>query len=83
VTFGWTTFDSGSHGAAFLMAHYHDQRNMQVLGPIFKTSQFRICGYVAGHADDKQVSQSLIEDDLRRHTRIGTTEDFSVWVLAG
>src|SRR5262245_36397747 len=30
---------------------------------------------VAGYADNKQVSQTLIEDDLRRNPGIGTTED--------
>jgi len=27
---------------------------------------------VAGHANDEQIAQPLIEDDLHRHSRIGT-----------
>jgi hypothetical protein len=30
---------------------------------------------VARHADDKQVAEALIEDDLGRHARIRTAED--------
>ena len=30
---------------------------------------------VSSDADDKQVAEALVEDDLGRHARIGTTED--------
>jgi len=37
---------------------------------------------VASYADDKQVTKALIEDDLRRHSRIGTSEKNGERLLA-
>src|SRR2546429_9537314 len=30
---------------------------------------------VSGNTNDKQVAQALVEDDLSRHPRVGTTEN--------
>jgi hypothetical protein len=30
---------------------------------------------ISGNADDEQVAQALVEDDLCRHPRVGTTEN--------
>ncbi len=32
-------------------------------------------GDVPGHPDDEKIAESLVEDDLRRHPRIGTPEN--------
>src|SRR3989442_9041126 len=33
-------------------------------------------GYdIAGNADNKQVAEALVEDNLSRHARVGTSED--------
>ena len=38
---------------------------------------------VAGDADDEQVAQPLVEDDLRRHPRVGTAEQDRERLLPG
>ncbi len=38
---------------------------------------------VAGDADDEQIAQPLVEDDLRRYARIGAAEQNRERLLAG
>jgi hypothetical protein len=36
---------------------------------------------VTGNADDKQIAQTLVEDDLCWHSRVGTSENDREWLL--
>ena len=38
--------------------------------------------YVTGHAHGKQITETLIENDFRRHTRIRTAKNDGVRILA-
>src|SRR5438552_8381754 len=55
---------------------------MQMLHGIFDRSEDKWIGDVPRHPQDKNVSQSLIEDIFRRHARIGAGQDNRERVLA-
>ena len=45
-------------------------------------ANLRTSGDVSGNTDDKQVAKALIEDDLCRHARVGTSENDGEGFLA-
>ena len=47
-----------------------------------RCSQGCVVGDVARDADGKQVTETLIKDDLRGHTRVGAAQDHGERVLA-
>ena len=82
MSFWWTTLQRGSDGSATLMANDNKQRNVEMLGPVFETCQLGVRSYVARDSHDKQIAQSLIENDLWGHAGIRTTQNLGVWMLA-
>ena len=56
------------------MSHYHHQRHLQVLRCVFHAAQDRLVGYRARCANNKQISQSLVENQLRRYPGVGTSK---------
>lgn len=67
MTFSVAALDSRSYGAAAFMAQYNQQRNVQMLGPVFQASDLNICRDISRHADNKQVAKALIKNNLRWH----------------
>jgi hypothetical protein len=67
VTFSLAALDSRSYGAAAFVAQYDQQRNVQMLGPVFQASDLNICRDVSCDADDKQVAEALIKNNFRRY----------------
>jgi hypothetical protein len=68
-------FDGGQNGAAPRMAYDHDQANAVAGGGKFDAADERRRHDIARNADDEQVAEALIEDDLSRDAGIGATED--------
>jgi hypothetical protein len=56
------------------MSQNHDKPRTKLLSRILDTTCLRRGDNVAGYTDDKQIAQSLIEDDLWGHSRIGTAQ---------
>src|SRR5579863_2007107 len=61
-------------GAAVLMPEYHNETRAQMLDGIFERADHQTVGKVAGHANDKELPESLNEDKLRNNAGIGTGE---------
>jgi hypothetical protein len=75
-------FDSGRDGSALGVAQYHNQRRDELQCGKFDAAELRWSNDVSGNADDKKISQALVEDEFRRHPRVGTSEYYGEWVLA-
>src|SRR5262245_58318452 len=69
--------------AAALMAHHHDERHVQVLRGVLEARDLGVAGDVARDANIEEIAESLIEDDLRGNTRVRTTENRRMRMLAG
>jgi OOP family OmpA-OmpF porin len=54
--------------------HHHNARTKPLGGELHAADLGR-CDDIAGHTNDKEVTQALIEDELRRHPRVGTSEN--------
>ena len=61
---------------------HHHQAGAERFGRELDAADLRGRDDVAGHADDEQVAEALIEDDLGRHARIRTAEDDGQRLLA-
>ena len=59
VAFGWTTLDCRGHRTTAFMAQDHDQRDMQMLGAVFKASDFRVCCHIAGEKSTKRANIAI------------------------
>jgi hypothetical protein len=57
------------------VAQHDDERRPEPLGGELDAADLRGRDDIAGNADDEQVAEALVEDDLRRHPRVGTAED--------
>ena len=57
------------------MTEHHDQASLEAGCRKFHTADLGWSDDVARDADDEQIAEPLVEDDLCRHTRIGTPED--------
>ena len=64
------------------MAEHHHQARAEGLGGELDAADLGGRDDVAGDADDEQVAESLIEDQLRGHARIGAAEDDGEGLLA-
>jgi hypothetical protein len=61
----------------------NDQFGAQVLDCILDATENGVVNDVPGNSYDEEIAQSLIEEQLRRNSGVGTTEDHSKWVLPG
>ncbi len=68
---------------ALRVAQHHDESCGEALRGELDAADLRRGDDVSGNADDKQVAQAAVEDDLRRHARIGTFENDGERLLAG
>ena len=57
------------------MPQHHDESRAEPLGGELDAADLRRGDDVAGDTDDKKVTKALIEDVLRRHPRIGASEN--------
>jgi hypothetical protein len=64
------------------MSQHYDESCAGPFRSELDASNLRRGDDVASNTDDKQVTKALIEDDLRRHSRIGTSEDNGERLLA-
>src|SRR5262249_2280562 len=60
---------------AALMPQHQNQVATQMIYRVFDASQVFIVYHVSCDTADKQIAESLIKNDLRRHPRIGATDD--------
>jgi len=51
-------------------------------GGIFDRSEGEFARHLPRYADDEEVTDTAVKDDLGRHPRIGTTEDYRKRVLS-
>ena len=49
---------------------------------VFDAGEFVHSRYIAGHAHGEQITETLIKNDFRRHSRIRTAKDDGVGILA-
>jgi hypothetical protein len=57
------------------MSQDDHQARPELLSREFDATDLRRSDNIAGYADDKQIAQPLIEDDLHGHSRIGTAQN--------
>jgi hypothetical protein len=76
-------FDGGGDGAAFFVAHHHDEFGVEVLDGVFDAAEYGVVNDVAGYADGEEIAEAFIEDEFGRNARIGARQDYGERVLAG
>src|SRR5437762_3217070 len=81
LAFGSDRFLCSLDRAAALMSEHHDQAHGQMIDRVLDAAQAMIADHVAGHAQDKQIAESLIEYDLGRNTRVGAAKNDSKRML--
>src|SRR5258705_1882730 len=74
-------FKCGQNSAAPRVAQNHDERCAEPLRSELNAADLRGSDDVSRNADDKQIAQTLVEDDLCRHARVGTSENDSERLL--
>ena len=68
-------------GSVLFVSHPQHQPDSKILYCALKTGLFKIAQHIAGHADHKQVTLTLVENDFRRNTGIGAAESRGKRVL--
>ena len=68
-------FERGQDRAALRVPEHDDQPRAEPRGGELDAADLRRRDDVAGDADDEQIAEPLIEDDLGRHARVGAAED--------
>ena len=68
-------FERRQNRAALRMAEHDDEPRAVALGGELDAADLRRRDDVAGDADDEEIAEALIEHDLGRHARVGTSED--------
>lgn len=72
---GWTRecIRGRQNGSTPGVAEHHDEACAEPPGGELDAADLGWGDDVPGNADDEQVTKALVEDDLRRHTRIRTS----------
>jgi len=65
------------------MTEDYDQPRPEPVGSELHTANLRRSDDIPRNTDDKEVSKALVKHNLRRHARIGTSEDDGKRLLAG
>jgi hypothetical protein len=65
------------------MTQHHDETRAEAFRGEFNAADLRWRHDVARHADHEKITQSLVEDDLDGHARVGATENHGEGFLAG
>ena len=73
--------ESRQNGATARVAQYDDERCAEPLRGELDAADLGRRDDVAGDADDEQVAQPLVEDNLRWDSRVRTAEDNCEWLL--
>jgi hypothetical protein len=68
-------FESRLNGAAVRMPQDDHQARPELFSGKFDATDLRWSDDITGYANDEQIAQSLIEDDLDGHSRIGTAQN--------
>ena len=67
--------DRGTHRAALGVSHHDDQAGPELAGRELDGPDERRRDDVARDADDEEIAEALVEDELRRRPRIRAAED--------
>lgn len=65
------------------MPQDHDQGDAQFQDPVRDACQDRLVQDLAGRAHGQQITQALVEDQLRRHPGIDAAQDHGEGMLPG
>src|SRR3954467_5350000 len=68
--------------AALRVAHHDDEARSKAGCGEFHAADLRWGDDIARHADDEQIAESLVEDELGRHARVRAPEDDGKGFLA-
>ena len=71
---GFKFLNGGLDGGAVGMAEHDDQPRAVAFGGEFNAAHLRGRHDVAGHADDKEIAEAVVEYNLHRQARIGAAE---------
>ena len=75
--------ERGGDGATAFMPQHQYQRRIQVVHSIFNAAEVVWGHYIASHADDEQIAEPLIKQQLSGNPRITAAEDGCKRVLLG
>src|SRR5215475_12923574 len=70
------------NGPATLVPQHQNQADTKVLDRVFDASPAFVVDDVACHAQYEEITESLVEYNFGRHTRIGATDDNGKRMLA-
>jgi hypothetical protein len=64
------------------VAEHHEERRAQMAAGVLQTARHFRRHDIPGDADDEQFTESRIENQFRRHSRIAATQDGRIRMLA-
>ena len=68
-------FQRGKNSSAPRVTEHHNEPCAEPFCGKFHAADLRGRDDVSGHADDEQIAQALVEDDLCRYARVGASEN--------
>ena len=74
---------AAAHRAARVVPEHDEQRHVQHRDGVLERADDGLGDDLAGVADDEQVADSLVEDDLGREPRVAASEERGDGLLAG
>src|SRR6056297_2679535 len=74
--------DNRGHGTAMVMTEYEHERRFQMVDPVFHGSDLIDVENISGHLDDKEISYSLVKENLNGNPGIGAGNDRSERMLS-
>ena len=74
--------DRGAHGAALVVAEHDDERHVEHGDGVLEAADDRVRDHLSGVADDEQVAEALVEDDLGGQARVRASEQRGTRLLA-
>src|SRR3981189_3367961 len=69
------------HRATAFVSKNNDEAGAEILDRVFNTAESVVIDQIAGRADDKEVANVLIEDDLGCGPRISASDNDGKWML--
>src|SRR3977135_3030817 len=69
------------HRATAFVSKNNDETDAQMLDRVFDTAKSVVIDQIAGRADDNEVANVLIEDDLGCGPRISASDNDGKWMM--
>jgi hypothetical protein len=75
-------FQRGKHSFSLRVTQHHDERCGEPFSSKFDAADLKGRDDISGNANDEEITQALVEDDLCRYSRVRASQNDGEWLLA-